>query len=88
MTAVSEPTAEPAPRKRRFGVTPVVELGVIALAITFATVTYFTIAGESASQRLLTPPIVALLLIANLLPGGALLVLIGRRIARNRSAKA
>ncbi|MBX3564508.1 MAG: HAMP domain-containing protein [Sphingomonas sp.] len=87
MDAVSEPIAETAPRKRRFGVTPVVELGVIALAITFAAVTYFTITGESG-PRLLTPPIVALLLIANLLPGGALLVLIGRRIARSRSARA
>ncbi len=88
MTAVAEPTAQNIPPKRRFGVTPVVELAVIALAVTFAAVTYFIIAGESASQRLLTPPMVALLLVANLLPGGALLVLIGRRIARSRSARA
>ncbi|HEX8301785.1 sensor histidine kinase [Sphingomonas sp.] len=88
MTAVAEPITQTVPRKRRFGVTPVIELGVIALAITFAAVTYFTITGEGASQRLLAPPIVALLLVANLLPGVALLVLIGRRIARSRSARA
>ena len=88
MNAVSEPTAESTPPRRRFGVTPAIELGVIALAISFAAITYFVIAGESTSPRLMTPPIVALLLIANLLPGGALLVLIGRRIAKSRSARA
>ena len=48
MTVVSEPIAEIAPRKRRFGVTPAVELGVIALAIAFAAITYFTSPGRAA----------------------------------------
>lgn len=88
MTVATVPSVEPTPHKRRFGVTPVVELAVLAIAATCAAITYFTVTGDGASQRLLTPPIVALLLVANLLPGVALLVLIGRRFAKARSARA
>nr|WP_322740328.1 ATP-binding protein [Sphingomonas sp. S6-11] len=78
---------DPAPPKRRFGVTPAVEVGILSLAIIVALISYFVISGEKSPERLLTPPIVALLLIGNLLPGVALLVLIGRRIARRRAAR-
>lgn len=87
MTGLDEPI-NPVAGKRRLGVTPAFELVVVGVAIIFAVVTYFVLTQDSGSQRLLTPPIVALLLVANLVPGGALLVLIGRRVARGRSARA
>src|SRR3546814_10030190 len=40
-----------------------------------------------SSDLLLTPPVVALLLVANLVPAIALLVLLGRRIAKRRAAQ-
>jgi len=73
--------------RRRFSVTPAVELVVLAGAAVIALASYFTIAGKNASQALLTPPLVALLLVANLVPGVALLVLLGRRIAMRRAAR-
>ena len=42
--------------------------------------------GGEPGQRLLTPPLVALLLIANLIPAIALIVLAGRRIAMRRAS--
>ncbi|MET0308870.1 MAG: ATP-binding protein [Sphingomonas sp.] len=87
MDAVTEPIAQLTPARRRFGVTPAMELGVLALAIAVGTASYFIISGEKSPERLLTPVLVALLLVANLLPGIALLVLIGRRIARRRAAR-
>ena len=79
--------ADPTGRLRRFQVTPALELMVLGVAIVIAVATYFTIAGSDASQRLLTPPLVALLLVANLVPAVALLVLFGRRIAQRRAAR-
>jgi two-component system nitrogen regulation sensor histidine kinase NtrY len=48
---------------------------------------YLVIAGQNQPQRLLAPPLVAFLLVANLLPGIALMMLLGRRIARRRAAR-
>ncbi len=72
--------------KLRFSVTPFIEWCVLFGAIAIAVASYFIITGEDSSQRLLTPALVALLLVANLLPGIALLVLLGRRIAMRRAA--
>jgi two-component system, NtrC family, nitrogen regulation sensor histidine kinase NtrY len=72
---------------RRFVVTPAVELAVLAVALVIGVASYFIIAGQGEAGPLLTPPLVALLLTANLLPGVALLVLLGRRIARKRAAR-
>jgi two-component system nitrogen regulation sensor histidine kinase NtrY len=71
----------------RFRVTPLVELLVLLTAIAIFTGSYFIVVGGHHEQRLLTPPLVALLLIANLVPGIALLVLLGRRIAKRRAAQ-
>ncbi len=71
---------------RRLRITPAVEGLVLALAIAIATATYFIIAGSSTPQTPLSPPTIALLLVANLVPGIALLMLLGRRIARKRAA--
>jgi two-component system nitrogen regulation sensor histidine kinase NtrY len=73
--------------RRRFSVTPFVEILVLGGAVAIATVTYFIVAGGKPTQPLLTPPVVALLLVANLVPGVALLVLLGRRIAMRRAAR-
>ena len=52
-----------------------------------ALATYLVLTGGADSQRLLTPVVVALLLIGNLVPAIALIVLIGRRIAKDRARK-
>jgi len=66
---------------------PAIELGVFAIAVAVAVGSYFILAGDSERQRLLTPPLVALLLVANLIPNMALLVLLGRRAAMRRAAR-
>ncbi|MES2451046.1 MAG: ATP-binding protein [Pseudomonadota bacterium] len=71
----------------RFSVTPFVELLVLAVAIAIATGSYFIIVSGANSPTLLTPLLVALLLVSNLVPGVALLVLLGRRIAMRRAAR-
>ncbi len=86
MDASPDPLTKAPPRKRRFGVTPAVELGVLAVAIAIAIATWLVIAGKGDSQRLLTPPLVALLLVANLASCGSLIVLMGRRVAKRRAA--
>lgn len=87
-------TADPAslpPLERRpstgFSVTPFIELLVLLGAFAIVTASYFIISAGKGSPILLTPPLVALLLVANLLPGVALLVLLGRRIAMRRAAR-
>ncbi|MES2753952.1 MAG: ATP-binding protein [Pseudomonadota bacterium] len=86
MTAA--PSARPDPAVRgQFTVTPAIELLVLAVAMLIAVASYFIIDSSDTSQRLLTPPLVALLLVANLVPGVALLVLFGRRIAKRRAAR-
>ena len=71
----------------RFAVTPAVEALVLGVAIAIAVASYFIIAGADAPQRLIPPPLVALLLVANLVPGIALLMLLGRRVAMRRAAR-
>ena len=87
MTAVAEPIADTLPTARRFSVTPILELIVFGVAVGMMLTTYLVISGNTGSQRLLTPPLVALLLVANLVPLVALIVLIGRRIAMRRAAR-
>nr|WP_253190512.1 ATP-binding protein [Sphingomonas sp. LM7] len=84
---MTEQIAEAAPRKRRLSVTPGVELGVLVLAIVVATVTYAIVSGRGSSEQLLAPPVIALLLVANLISCGALIVLLGRRVAKRRAAR-
>ena len=65
---------------------PYVELSTLAALIVIATVSYLILSQGSPGQRLLTPPAVAFLLVANLIPAIALIVLIGRRVAKRRAA--
>jgi len=87
MTAVAEPIADTLPTARRFTLTPILELVVFGVAVGMMLTTYLVISGNTGSQRLLTPPLVALLLVANLVPLVALIVLIGRRIAMRRAER-
>jgi two-component system nitrogen regulation sensor histidine kinase NtrY len=72
-------------RRRSFA--PALEVIVLLLAIGIGVGSYFVISGDESPQWLLNPPLVALLLVANLLPNMALLVLIGRRVAKRRAAR-
>ena len=87
MTVADAPQSEAeVPVRRRFAVTRTVELGVFAAFASVLIATYFILADAQAGERLLTPPLVALLLVSNLIPAVALMVLIGRRIAHRRAA--
>ncbi len=77
------PQSDPA---RRLSVTPVIELAVLGAAIAVAILSYFVVAHSGQPEGLISPGIVASLLVANLVPGVALMMLLGRRIARRRAA--
>jgi two-component system nitrogen regulation sensor histidine kinase NtrY len=72
---------------RRFALTPAVELLVLGVAIAVGVASYFAIAGADSSRPLIAPSLVASVLLANLVAGSALLMLLGRRIARRRALK-
>ena len=72
---------------RRRRLMPLVESLTLAAAVAIGAASYFIITGKGSPERLLTPPVVALLLVANLVPVMALLVLIARRIAKGRAAR-
>jgi two-component system nitrogen regulation sensor histidine kinase NtrY len=66
---------------------PFVELGTVIAQIAIGITTYLVLTGGVPGQKLLTPPLVALLLVANLVPAIALLVLFGRRVAKGRARR-
>ena len=78
---------EDLPPARRFSVTPAIELAVLAAALAIAIASYAVLSRLDDPQRLIAPALVALILVANLVPGIALLVLLGRRIAKRRAAR-
>ncbi len=65
----------------------VVEGVTLTLFLAVAGLTYHLLSGHGQSYTLLTPPIVALLLVVNLVPCIALLMLLGRRVAKRRAAQ-
>lgn len=66
---------------------PAAEIGIVLILIATATVSYFVISGRDSPTEWLAPPIVAGLLVANLVPAMALMVLVARRIAKRRAAR-
>jgi two-component system, NtrC family, nitrogen regulation sensor histidine kinase NtrY len=66
---------------------PRVELAVFLAWLSIGLTSYMILTGGRPGERLLTPPLVALMLVANLIPAIALIVLIGRRIAKARAAR-
>ncbi|OWK34016.1 sensor histidine kinase [Sphingomonas dokdonensis] len=87
MTAATAPLDDPTAAPQRLTVTPAMELGVLGIAVAIAVATYFVIAHTGRPEGLIAPGIIALLLVANLVPGVGLMMLLGRRIARRRAAR-
>ena len=93
MNAEAPISAEAEPVWRRlpaaFGrrIVPLVELLVVVALIAIATVSYFIVTSDTDPQALLSPPTVATLMVANLVPAMALMVLIARRVAMRRAAR-
>jgi two-component system, NtrC family, nitrogen regulation sensor histidine kinase NtrY len=76
----AEVLPRPAPRR---ALEPFVLMALLAMAST----TYWLLSRRSGSDAMVSPPFMALLLVANLLPAIALMVLMGRRVARLRAGK-
>src|SRR3546814_964638 len=55
------------------------EYYALALIVSVAVATYIFVTGDAQSERVLTPALVAAIMIANLVPAMALIVLIGSR---------
>lgn len=87
MDVAAKPLIDAGTPRWRLSITPFVELLVLALALAVLITSYFVVSGNSGTQRLLTPPLVALLLVGNLIPLVALIVLVGRRVAMRRAAR-
>jgi two-component system nitrogen regulation sensor histidine kinase NtrY len=66
---------------------PMLEAAVILLLVATVVATYFVVASPTEESGLLSPPAVAGLLVANLLPSMALMVLLARRFAKRRAAR-
>ncbi|PSJ37423.1 PAS domain-containing sensor histidine kinase [Sphingomonas deserti] len=66
---------------------PIVELLTVALLVAIVGITYFIVSTQQGEEGLLTPPVVATLLVANLVPAMALMVLVARRFAMRRAAR-
>jgi len=66
---------------------PWLEILTPLAAVVIALFSYRAISGNGAPERLLTPPLVALLLVANLVPFMGLMVLVARRVAQSRAAR-
>ena len=67
---------------------PAIEVAVLIAAIAVGIGSYLLFDGsQSARGRLPSPSLMAVVLVANLIPAMALLVLIGRRIAKRRAAR-
>jgi two-component system nitrogen regulation sensor histidine kinase NtrY len=72
---------------RRRGIIPLIEFGAVLALITTLGFSYFVLVERDAAETLLSPPVVAGLLVAILVPAMALMVLIARRMAMRRAAK-
>jgi two-component system nitrogen regulation sensor histidine kinase NtrY len=66
---------------------PLVEIAAILLMIATAAASYFIVASRGEDDALLSPPAVAALLVGNLVPAMALMVLVARRFAIRRAAQ-
>jgi two-component system, NtrC family, nitrogen regulation sensor histidine kinase NtrY len=63
------------------------EYYTLAVIISIAAATYIFVTGDVQSERLLTPALVATIMVANLVPAMALIVLVGSRVARARAVR-
>ncbi|HTU11092.1 MAG TPA: ATP-binding protein [Allosphingosinicella sp.] len=72
--------------RRRGGWIPVIEVGVALLLVATVAISYVLISRRDPGG-LLTPPLVATLLVANLVPAMTLMVLFARRVALKRASR-
>jgi two-component system nitrogen regulation sensor histidine kinase NtrY len=63
------------------------EYYTLAVIVSVALATYIFVTGDAQSERLLTPGLVAAIMIVNLVPAMTLIVLVGSRLARARAEK-
>ncbi|MGL3821232.1 sensor histidine kinase [Sphingopyxis sp. R3-92] len=63
------------------------EYYTLAVIVSVAIATYIFVTGDAQSERLLTPALVAAIMVANLVPAMALIVLVGSRVARARAVR-
>jgi two-component system, NtrC family, nitrogen regulation sensor histidine kinase NtrY len=95
VNAHPEPSLDSRPRwRRRLSVAlrrgPVVrmiEAGVLLALVAVLALTWYLVAGRGNPAAPLSPPVVAALLVANLVPAMALMVLFARRVAMRRAAR-
>jgi len=73
--------------RRRGSWFPYIEFGAALLLVATLAVSYALIARPNDPGGLLTPPLVATLLVANLVPAMTLMVLFARRVALKRSSQ-
>ena len=74
-------------RFRRGRAVVLVELATVVALFATATVSYFIVTDRGQPEAFLSPTTVAALLVANLVPAMALMVLMARRVAVRRSAR-
>jgi len=72
---------------RRSRLMPLLEAAMVVALLAMMAVGYFVITGQDRAKQLLTPPMVATLLVATLVPAMLLMVLIARRLAMRRAAR-
>ena len=65
---------------------PIVEVATLLAVLVMGVASYFIVTDQGRPDAILTPPTVAMLLVANLVPMMALMVLVARRIAARRAA--
>ena len=73
--------------RRRGGWIPVIEVGVALLLVVTVAISYALVSRRADPGGLLTPPLVATLLVANLVPAMTLMVLLARRVALRRASR-
>ena len=66
---------------------PLLEMATVVALIAIAAASYALVVGRGHSDALLRPQLVAALLVANLVPAMALMVLVARRIAMRRATR-
>ncbi|MDB5696395.1 MAG: ATPase [Sphingomonas bacterium] len=67
--------------------TPVLRALAVVVIVAITTVTYVVLARQGSAAQPYNPLFIALLLVGNLIAGSALLVLVGRSLARRRAAR-
>ncbi len=73
--------------RRRHGLVPLIEIGNVLILIATLAASYFVVTRMGAPAAPLSPETVAALLVANLVPAMALMVLLARRVAMKRAAQ-